>query len=261
MEPKIIFLGVAGDYYVVGKQARCSGGIIVQFGDFQLHLDPGPGALLRDKMCMVNPRENTAILVSHSHISHCSEVNALISATTANGLDKTAVLICSKSLTQGLAGQAPYLTDFHKNSVEKVIAVEKGNQIGINKIEIDVLEARHSDPTAVGYKMVTPGLSIVYSGDTEYFEDMKNQYKGANILILNVQEPFGKKSEGRLSADDAVKIFSEVKPKLGIITHFGAKMVVFDPMSAARDIQRQTGVQIVAAKDGLVVDPVSCSAK
>jgi hypothetical protein len=32
-------------------------------------------------------------------------------------------------------------------------------------------------------------------------------------------------------------------------------------MSAARDIQRQTGVQIVAAKDGLVVDPVSCSAK
>ena len=259
MEPRIIFLGVAGDHYVAGKQVRGSGGIVLQIEDMQFHIDPGPGAVVRNKQYSINSRENTAIIVSHSHINHCNDINALISATTANGLDHVSVLIASKSLLQGLEEQTPFLTNFHKSCVERVIRVESGNEIGINKVEIHVLKAEHSDPFAVGYKFITPKFSVIYTGDTEYFEEMNEIYKNVDILILNVQEPFDREVEGRLSADDAVKILEKTKPRLAVITHFGVKMLNADPIFIAREIQKKSGVQTMAAKDGLSINPLNCS--
>jgi len=42
--PSIIFLGTGGDEYVVGKQLKGSGGIIVRVEGYQFHIDPGPAA-------------------------------------------------------------------------------------------------------------------------------------------------------------------------------------------------------------------------
>jgi phosphoribosyl 1,2-cyclic phosphodiesterase len=76
---------------------------------------------------------------------------------------------------------------------------------------------------------------------------------------LNIVHPFNNK-ENQLSSDDAVKIINKVKPKLTIITHFGIKMLKADPLYEAREIQKKTGVQIIAAKDGMVINPISYSA-
>ncbi|MDP7476371.1 MAG: hypothetical protein QF655_01925, partial [Candidatus Woesearchaeota archaeon] len=54
----IIFLGTGGDSYVVGKQLRASGGIILQINDDQYHIDPGPGALVMAKETGINLRAN-----------------------------------------------------------------------------------------------------------------------------------------------------------------------------------------------------------
>ncbi|MBW3011584.1 MBL fold metallo-hydrolase [Candidatus Woesearchaeota archaeon] len=250
-------MGVAGDHIVSGKQVRSSGGIVLIADDMQLHIDPGPGTLIKNREYSINPRENTAILVSHSHLNHCNDVNALISATTANGLDNNCVLVAPDSLINGLGDSTPFLTEFHKNSVERVIELEEGKRIGINKIEIVALPTKHGDETGIGFKIFTSRFSMVYSGDTEYFEGIEELYKDVDILVLNVQEPFGKNEEGHLSADDAVKIIKAAKPKLAVVTHFGAKMIVADALSVTRDIQKESGVQTVAAKDGMIVDPLT----
>lgn len=254
---KIMFLGVAGDHIVSGRQVRASGGIHIVADDMQMHIDPGPGALVKNREYAINPRENVAILVSHSHLNHCNDVNALIAATTANGLDHNCVLVAPNSLLKGLDGQTPYLTNFHKNSVERVIPVEKGNTVGINKIEVTALPTKHGDEDGVGYKIVASKFKLVYSGDTEYFPEMADLYKGADILILNVQEPFGKQVQGHLSADDAVKILKDAKPGLAVVTHFGAKMIPLDPLLVGREIQMKSGVQVVAASDGTTIDPIT----
>jgi ribonuclease BN (tRNA processing enzyme) len=257
MEPKIIFLGVAGDHYVAGKQVRGSGGIVLQTENMQFHIDPGPGALVRNRQYSVNARENTAILVSHSHINHCNDVNALISATTANGIDHVSVLIAAKSVLQGLDGQTPFVTGFHKGAVERVIAVEPGNKVGIYKTELHILKTKHSDPSGVGFKFIMPQYSVAYTGDTEYFEEMKELYNNLNILILNVQEPFGREVAGRLSADSAVRILQKARPGLAIITHFGVKMLNADPLFVAREIQKRSNVRTIAAKDGMCINPLN----
>jgi len=47
---------------------------------------------------------------------------------------------------------------------------------------------------------------------------------------------------------------------LAIIQHFGFDMLKADPLLEARDIQRVTGVQTIAAKDGLIITPASYDA-
>ncbi len=257
MDEKIIFLGVGGDFQVVGKQEYCSGGIVVRTSGLQFHIDPGPGALTRARQCGINVRETTAILVSHAHLAHCNDVNALIAACTHTGIDRTAVLVGSKSLIEPDEAGHSILTKFHQKCVERMITVEPGKNIGINKVEIRATATKHTDKSAVGFKMTTPSYTLSYSGDTEYFEGLSEEYKGSNILILNVKDPFDRKSAGNLNADDAVKIIQEVKPQFVIITHFGSKVVQEGPLQIARDIQRLTKVPVVAAKDGMVVNPMS----
>ncbi|MDP3733946.1 MAG: hypothetical protein Q8R37_01840, partial [Nanoarchaeota archaeon] len=53
----------------------------------------------------------------------------------------------------------------------------------------------------------------------------------------------------------ATKIIAHVKPKLAILTHFGLEMLKADPLNEAREIQRITGVQTIAASDGLTITP------
>ncbi|MCK4521455.1 MAG: MBL fold metallo-hydrolase [Nanoarchaeota archaeon] len=257
MTDSIIFLGTGGDEFTVSKQMIGSGGIIVKAEGYQFHIDPGPGALTRAAMYDVNLRENTAVLVSHAHLNHCNDVNAVLSAMSHNGLDVKGVLIANNTFINGDEKTKPYLTDFHNKCVERVIVANSAQKIGIENVEIHILKAKHTDPKTVGFKFITPKFTLSYSSDTRYVAELVEEYKDSDILILNIVEPFDKKQEFNLSADDAVNIISRVKPKLAIITHFGKNMIEADPMYIAREIQKRTSVQVIAAKDGLSISPVS----
>ncbi len=262
MKAKIIFLGTGGDSIVVGKQLRASGGIILQIDDNQFHIDPGPGALVRAKQEDVILRENTALFVSHAHLNHCNDVNAVISAMTHAGLDKTGVLVGNKTVIEGEGEIKPYVTDFHKNCVEKYIALEQGAKIGINNIDIKTLYTRHKgDINTIGFKFFTPEFTLSYTSDTEYSTALVEAHAKSDILILNVVNPSGVKEEGLMNTDDAIKLISKVKPALAIITHFGIKMLSVNPLTEAREISKKTKVQTIAAKDGLVVNPLSYAAR
>lgn len=265
MASNILFLGTGGDSVVVGKQRRGSGGIVISAEGYQFHLDPGPGALVRAKELGVNLRGNTAVLVSHNHINHANDVNAVISAMTYDGLDRAGVLICAESVVDGYEKKNHSVPGFlmpkSKDSVERVIKLKSTQKVGIEDIEIHALKTNHLDPHCIGFKFFTSDFVLSYSSDTAYAPYIANEYKGSDIIILNVVHPAGEKSSINLSTDDAIKIISKVKPKMAVMTHFGNKMLEHDPIYEIRKIQKETGTQVIAAKDGLSIDPISYSAQ
>jgi len=258
MVSKIIFLGTAGDSFVYGRQVRNSGGIVIKTGGYQLFIDPGPGALLRAKICGVNPRETTVVIATHCHTNHVSELNAVIGAMSYNGLDRLGVVIANKTVVEG---NIPVLPEFYKKCVERVISLKEGQKVGIENLEIHALKAMHDDSEAIGLKLFTPDFVMCYTGDTGYNKDLIEQYRQCDILVLNIVHASGEKSDINLSSDDAVRIISAVKPQLAIITHFGKSMIKADPMMEARRIQKETGVQVIAANDGMVLSPNYYSAE
>jgi ribonuclease BN (tRNA processing enzyme) len=177
---------------------------------------------------------------------------------TYGGLDKKGVLIANNTSINGSENYSPAISSFHKKLLERYIAVNRNQHIGINEVDIQAITARHSEPNSIGFKFFTPEFTLTYSADTVYAADIVEQYMNSNILILNV--PYAKKNEHNLCTEDAIKIIQKVNPRLAIITHFGHEMIKADPLYEIREIQKQTKVQTIAAKDGMIINPISYSA-
>ena len=260
MDSKITFLGVGGDSFVVGKQVLSSGGIIIQVDRMQFHIDPGPGALVKAKQYEINLRENTALFVSHNHLNHSNDTNAVISAMTHNGEDKKGVFLASKSVIEGYKKVSPIVTRFHNNCVEKTIIMEPGKKIGIGNIDVIVTPTKHSDKDGVGFKFFTQSFVLSYIGDTAYTNQLVEAHKNSDIVIINLVNPKEITNNNQMNTDDAINLLQKIKPSLAIITHFGIKMLSSDPINEARTIQKESGVQTIAAKDGMVLNPKNYSA-
>ncbi|NQU98066.1 MBL fold metallo-hydrolase [Candidatus Woesearchaeota archaeon] len=259
MKNSIVFLGTGGDSIVVGKQVRASGGIVFKFGDNQFHVDPGPGAIVRAKQFDINPRETTAILVSHNHLHHTAGLNSMISAMTYSGIDKRGVLACDEETLHGSQMEKPAVSNYHKSLVERFIAMKPEMRIGINDVNIVATHAKHT-PTSIGFKFYTQNFVVSYTSDTEYSKELIADHKGSDVIIINCKYPLGLRQKGHMNSEDVVKFLEKTKPKLAILTHFGIKMLDADPIYEAREIQKKTKSQVIAAKDGLVVNPVSYTA-
>ncbi len=95
LNASILFLGSGGARFVVARQLRASGGMWMRFGETQMHVDPGPGALVRalSHVPPCNPRELDAIVLSHKHLDHSGDVNALIEAMTSGGFRRRGAVL------------------------------------------------------------------------------------------------------------------------------------------------------------------------
>lgn len=261
MENSVLFLGTGGDSLVVGKQIRGSGGIIFELEGNQFLLDPGPGCLARARQAGISIRDTIAVLVSHAHTNHSNDLNAVLEAMSVSGLDRIGVVVCNKKVADGDEKELPVLKNRNRNFVEKVINIGPGAKIGINNITISTTKTKHFDSEGIGFIFETPKYSIGYTSDTEFTEEIADQYSKCGMLILNCKHPKELKQEGHLNSDDVVKFLQKTKPKLAVITHFGIKMIEANPLYEARDIQKDSKVEVVAAKDGLMINPTSFSSR
>jgi ribonuclease BN (tRNA processing enzyme) len=262
MVSKIIFLGTGGDSFVIGKQIRNAGGIILKVDDLQFHIDPGPGALINAVHNHISIRENTAVFVSSSNINQCNDVNVIIDAMTYGGMDKRGVLVANKTIVNGTETIKPFLTEAHKNYLERIIVLNEGQKLAIEDVEIDAISTNNtSDPNTIGFKFYTPDFVMGYTSTTAYSKELVKAYHGCDILIINVQNPGEEKGENSLNTEEARKLVTKINPKLAILTYFGIRMIKADPLYEAREIQKTTGIQVLAAKDGMVIIPSSYSAK
>jgi hypothetical protein len=248
MASRIIFLGTAGDGLVGSKQHRASGGIIIDVDENLFHINPGPGSLVRAQQFNINLRQNIAVLVSSDSLLDSNDVNAVIEAMTYAGMDKKGVLIAHQQVIDRI------LNDAQRDQISKIITAQPDKKLGIENVDIQVL--RTSTESNLGFKFYTPDFVVSYSGRTGNSPEVVEQYKESDILILNVTNPTNVNSKDELSTTDAVAIVNQIKPKIVILTHFGIKMLKADPMYEAREVQRLTQTQTIAAKDGFILSPI-----
>ncbi|MBW2975134.1 hypothetical protein KY366_05445 [Candidatus Woesearchaeota archaeon] len=253
----ITFLGTGQGSFVVGRNLLSSGGFVIQLDENQFHVDPGPNALKNAAQNNINPRATTALLVSHSHLNHSNDVNAVIDAMTYSGFDRKGVLVANKAAINSDENNLAVLRPHYRDFLERFIVLEAGQRVGINDIEILALKTKHAEQSAVGFKFFTPYFTLSYSSDTRYFPGLIEEYKNSNVLILNVPYLGKEDAKDNLCIEDAIRIIKEVNPRLAVIQHFGIKMVKGDPLYQIREIQKATKVQTIAAKDGMVIDLLS----
>ena len=115
----IKFLGTAGARYVVLKQLRSSAGTYLSINGRGIILDPGPGTLVRCAASRprIEGKDIDAIILSHTHIDHSTDINVMIELMTDGGFTKRGSLFVPE---EALSGDAPVVLNYVRQFVERI---------------------------------------------------------------------------------------------------------------------------------------------
>ncbi len=251
MSVRIVLLGSGGGRNVFSSQIRGTGGFVIITDKFSIHVDPGEGALVRARMYRVNIREVRYILVSHVHLDHANDVNAVIDAITIGGIKQRGVLLASESVLKETPEFGyPIVSKTHLSYLDHYEVLREYED---ENLKVEAIRAKHSDPYALSMKIYVEDKVIGYTGDTAYFPELAKFFEGVDLLIANTLYPFKLRSDKHLNLDDALKLAKLAKPKKLLITHFGKRVIREGPAKAAEIISQRSGVKTIAAKDGLTI--------
>lgn len=255
MAASVLFLGSGGARFVVARQLRASGGMWLRFGTTQIHVDPGPGALVRalSHVPPCNPRGLDAIVLSHKHLDHSGDVNALIEAMTSGGFRRRGALLAPADAFDDEHVVLPYAVRFVEH-VERLTASSGPYSVG--EVEIFTsLQHEHAVQT-YGLHFVHDGLRVAYLPCGRYFDALAADYAAhhPDVLLVNVLRFRDQMDVDHLTWSDARRIVAEVRPKVVVFGHFGTKMLEADPPRLAEELEDELGIRVIAAYDGLVLD-------
>jgi len=254
---ELVFLGTGGGRVNIIKQVRGTGGFRINSKSANVHVDPGPGALLHSIRNRQDPLSLDCIIVTHNHTDHVSDAAVLIEGMTNYSLKKRGILIGSKQVIEGdpEIGRDRGIGRWHQSKVSIVYAAEFGDKRRFEtekgSFQIEIVKLKHDEETNFGFKLAVDGIVTGYISDTEYIEGMGSQFTNCDVLIINCIKPEHDEYEGHLKTDDVVHILKEAKPKTCIITHMGIKMLRAGPNLEAEKIEKISGVKTIAAKDGM----------
>ncbi len=247
-------LGTAGARFVVAHQLRSSAGTYIHWKGTQLILDPGPGTLVRCAKSRppIDVEKLDAVILTHSHIDHSTDVNVLLDAMTSGGLKKRGALFAPRDCLEG--ENAVVLSYLHQ-CVEKITVLEARQDYHWQDIRFTT-SPRHDHPVETyGIIFDFEGRKVSFLVDTQYFPELLDSYRHSEILILNVVrfKPHPSGEVKHLCVDDVKTILNELRPQKAILTHFGMTMLRARPHEVAQQLSRETGVPVVAASDGMTV--------
>lgn len=244
------FLGTAGARVVVFKQLRASGGLWLELNGTRIHIDPGPGALVRalSSRPKLDPEKLDALLLTHRHLDHSADINVMIEAMTEGGRRKGGVLFAPADALD----EDPVVLNYVRGYLGKVEVLEEGKSYRVGGITFSTpLRHRHSVET---YGLIVEGRIALIS-DTLFFPDLIEAYRGVEVLVINVVRA-GERDERieHLTLGDARELIEGIRPKRAILTHFGMTVLRAKPWEVAEGLSRETGCEVIAARDGMTLE-------
>jgi ribonuclease BN (tRNA processing enzyme) len=245
----ITFLGTAGARFVVIRQFLASGGAWLNLGGTQILFDPGPGCLVQAARRRLDPVKLDAIILSHKHLDHSGDINIMIEAMTEGRTKKRGAVFAPADALD----EDPVIFSYLRSYPQSIRVLTEGGSYTINDVSFRTpIRHKHSVET-YGFVFQTPRHTFSWITDTRYFDDLAAHYEG-DLLILNVVRLKPGAALDHLSLPEAKSIIEQMRPRAAILTHFGMTMWRAKPWELAHKLTKETGVSIIAARDGMKFD-------
>ena len=245
----ITFLGTAGARFTVTSQILASGGLWLNLSGTEILLDPGPGCIVQSTKRKLKADKLSAIILSHRHLDHSADVNIMVEAMTRGGFKRHGRLFAPADALEN----EPVIFSYLKDYLEGIDVLQEGKSYSVGNISFTT-PIRHIHPVETyGMVFTTPAHTFSYIADSRYFDGLCRSY-GGELLIINVVRLEAGHPLDHLAVPEAKHIITEVKPKVAILTHFGMTMWRAKPWEVAERLFQETGVRVLAARDGMRFD-------
>ncbi|VVB57571.1 Ribonuclease BN [uncultured archaeon] len=270
----ILFLGTGGGRFNLVKQLRGTGGFMLLGRTLTLHVDPGPGALLRLLDAGQDPTKTDALIVTHMHVDHVSDAGVLAEAMSGFTFTRRGLLVAAQSVLEGDRHGDRTVSRYHQgllgecaafgpnDSRQFEIKKEKspssstarapaGPSTPASSFHLRGVPVKHDDKAGFGFVLEMDGVKIGYTSDTEYLPGIHDRaYAGLDVLIANNLKSAADGIPDHLHSGDLIKLLKSAKPKLCILSHMGLGLIQSGPEAEAARIESASGVPTIAGKDG-----------
>ena len=242
---ELIFLGTGGARVMLSRQLLATAGIWMQLHDTKIHLDPGPGALLHAMKHRLHPSSLDGIILSHRHLDHCGDANAMIEAMTHGGLHKKGRLYAPPDALD----EDPVVLRYLRPYLEEINRLETFQAYKIGNISFRTSMPLKHGVTTYGMIFDAKSHVICYIPDTKYFPELKSFFEGS-IFIISMLRKDPHHRIAHLAVKQVEELLDHARPELTILTHFGMQIYQEGPHNVAREISLRTGLRVLAAHDG-----------
>lgn len=205
---KLTILGCYGPY--PSPLGGCSG-YLMESGDTKLLLDLGSGSL-RNYLKYDTLDHLDALILSHLHADHCSDVFVLRYALELNSL---VLPLWSPGQPKEEAARLPYKNAFHIHTIHQEYSVR------IGAFTVSFLKMKHS-VESYAIKLEAEGKTFVYSGDTGMTDYFAEFIRNCDLLLCEaaIADSNEQKKDAHLSAAQVCALSKSAKCKQVVLTHF-----------------------------------------
>ena len=230
---------------------NCSG-YLLEVGNKKLLFDSGAGTIRRLLELKIDLFNIDEIFYTHLHNDHINDLGAIIWSNNygykrnkalnlygPKGFRKYCRILVNKLLK-------PTKLYFNIN-----IAELNNSILSIGNIKIKTVQTRHSTTTkSIVYRIEHKNKSFVYTGDTDYCDEIIEISKNADALLAECSLPDNKKVDGHLTPSLAGRLAAKSNVKHLVLTHFY-------PQVLKTDIEKQCSKnfkgKITLAKDKIAI--------
>jgi len=227
IENQGITVTVLGSGTCVPSLQRSSCSVLMQIGTRHLLFDSGPGTMRRLLETGTTIFDLDYLCYSHFHPDHSAELVPLIFATKypdGNRRQLPLTIIAGRGLTDFFAGLKTVYGPWIELAPGLLKFVEFDNTEKDTKVFDEfTMESAPVDhnPESIAYRITSAdGSSVVYSGDTDFSENLIELANGADILICESAMPDSLQVKGHLTPSMAGEIATRAGVHKLVLTHF-----------------------------------------
>lgn len=213
---------------------RSNAAYLLEADNLKFLLDSGAGTIRRLLEAKADLFDIDHIFYTHLHNDHINDLGAIIWSNNYGGTRKKPLNLYGP---KGFKNYYDILINkilkpaklFFKINIQEL----KNSTIKINNIKIKTYQTKHSTTTkSIVYRFEYKNKSFVYTGDTEYCDEVIKAAKNADALLTECS--FNKKIEGHLTSSLAGKLATKANAKHLILTHFYPEVLKTDIIRQCR---------------------------
>ena len=247
-------MGCGGGRWATITQKKATGGFRIHTNELRMHVDPGPGAIVRLNELKISPWRTNALFISHCHPDHYTDGEIIVEAITQGMTKRQGVLLGGLSVIEGFGEYEYVVSKYHQSKLETVKVLYPGDEFELYDTTIKATHTKHGDPFGIVFRLSTIYGDIGYTSDTEFIPQLIEDFDGVRVLIANIVRKKNERIRGHLCSNDAIDLINSMskKPDLLIMNHMGVKMT--NPQVEAEYISQNTGIDVIPARLGLKVE-------
>lgn len=238
---------------MVSLQTCSTAGFWANVEGVNLYFDPGPSAIYKIREANLIPDDLKAILITHKHIDHTTDINALIESIhyqmTRKGWDyKDFQVFASADLIK-----EGYITAMHQKMPGKIVKLASQKTYQIEHLKVYTTKKLIEKPyykdklDEFGFKIEGRKYGFTYIPETFYRKGLFLKVK-SDIVVLNFMKPKSKYYK------ETLKIIKELSPQLILLRHWVRGSLAYGPKRIAKELEKDCHIKIIALADKDVFD-------